>query len=283
MFSIQRIDKRKYWKDFNFYKEHWSIIIFIPAFLGGFFQISRLYLLDPSFIRFFSVQQVIPDGLFVLFIITLSFLIFIFFNNIFIKKEKVNIGWNIKNIYKNIKNKLYPSIILLLISSYIHIIELFFKQDIPLFLTILQIIFEIIVTIYLGEVIFVILLLYMYKNINPNSFLTKDERGRLFDNFVASRKWYIIFFSFILPIILLLICYFSTAFSKLYNQVNKLPETINEKIFLKKVNENLKLDGKLTIEYYNGTYIFIKIKKDTDQYLILKGESFINLIDKDEK
>ncbi|HCA5259917.1 TPA: hypothetical protein MW256_002075, partial [Acinetobacter baumannii] len=107
--------------------------------------------------------------------------------------------------------------------------------------------------------------------------------GRLFDNFVASRKWYIIFFSFILPIILLLICYFSTAFSKLYNQVNKLPETINEKIFLKKVNENLKLNGKLTIEYYNGTYIFIKIKKDTDQYLILKGESFINLIDKDEK
>ncbi|MFT2115388.1 hypothetical protein ACMS9R_13795, partial [Acinetobacter baumannii] len=171
----------------------------------------------------------------------------------------------------------------LLISSYIHIIELFFKQDIPLFLTILQIIFEIIVTIYLGEVIFVILLLYMYKNIDPNSFLTKDERGRLFDNFVASRKWYIIFFSFILPIILLLICYFSTAFSKLYNQVNKLPETINEKFFLKKVNENLKLDGKLTIEYYNGTYIFIKIKKDTDQYLILKGESFINLIDKDEK
>ncbi|XZW38023.1 hypothetical protein ACT4WW_07435 [Acinetobacter baumannii] len=234
MFSLERREKEVIWKDLDFYKEHWSIIIFIPAFLGGFFQISRLYLLDPSFIRFFSVQQVIPDGLFILFIITLSFLIFILFNNIFIKKEKVKIGWNIKNIYKNIKNKLYPSLALLLISSYIHIIELFFKQDIPLFLTILQIIFEVIVTIYLGEVIFIILLLYMYKNIDPESLLTKDEKDKLFDTFIVSRIWYIILFSFILPIISLLILYFSTAFSKLYTQVNKLPETTNEKIFFKK-------------------------------------------------
>ncbi|MDV7383463.1 hypothetical protein R4608_04430 [Acinetobacter baumannii] len=283
MFSLEPQKKKTFWKEIDFYKEHWSIIIFIPAFLGGFFQISRLYLLDPSFIRFFSVQQVIPDGLFILFIIALSFLIFTLFNKLFIEKEKVNIGWNIKNIYKNIKNKLHPSLALFLISSYIHLIELVFKQNIPLFLTILQIIFEIIVTIYLVEVFFIILLLFMYKNIDPESLLTKDDKDKLFDNFIVSRVWYAILFLFILPIVSLLILYFSTAFSKLYTQVNKLPETTNEKIFLNKVNENLKLDGKLTIEYYNGTYIFIKIKKDTNQYLILKGESFINLIDKDEK
>ncbi|HAV6241301.1 TPA: hypothetical protein JI306_10820, partial [Acinetobacter baumannii] len=117
MFSLEPQKKKTFWKEIDFYKEHWSIIIFIPAFLGGFFQISRLYLLDPSFIRFFSVQQVIPDGLFILFIIALSFLIFTLFNKLFIEKEKVNIGWNIKNIYKNIKNKLHPSLALFLISS----------------------------------------------------------------------------------------------------------------------------------------------------------------------
>jgi len=37
------------------------------------------------------------------------------------------------------------------------------------------------------------------------------------------------------------------------------------------------------IEYYNGSYIFIKVNNKADQYLILKGESFINLIGKDEK
>ncbi|MCA4173150.1 hypothetical protein LDY27_08850, partial [Acinetobacter baumannii] len=192
MFSLEPQKKKTFWKEIDFYKEHWSIIIFIPAFLGGFFQISRLYLLDPSFIRFFSVQQVIPDGLFILFIIALSFLIFTLFNKLFIEKEKVNIGWNIKNIYKNIKNKLHPSLALFLISSYIHFIELVFKQNIPLFLTILQIIFEIIVTIYLVEVFFIILLLFMYKNIDPESLLTKDDKDKLFDNFIVSRVWYAI-------------------------------------------------------------------------------------------
>ncbi|KMV08129.1 putative membrane protein [Acinetobacter baumannii] len=283
MFSLERQKKEVIWKDLEFYKEHWSIIIFIPAFLGGFFQISRLYLLDPSFIRFFSVQQVIPDGLFILFIITLSFLLFTIFNRLFTSEENINIGWNIKNIHKNIKNKLYPSLALLFLSSYIHVIELLFNQNIPLFLTILQIIFEIITTIYLGEVIFIILSLYIYKNIKPNSIPTKDDKNKLFESFFSSRTWNILSYLLLLPIVLLLILYFSTTFSKIYTQVNKLPKTTNEKIFLSKVHESLKLDGKLTIEYYNGTYIFIKIKKNTDQYLILKGESFINLIDKDEK
>ncbi|MCA4283128.1 hypothetical protein LDX80_20410, partial [Acinetobacter baumannii] len=119
--------------------------------------------------------------------------------------------------------------------------------------------------------------------IKPNSIPTKDDKNKLFESFFSSRTWNILSYLLLLPIVLLLILYFSTTFSKIYTQVNKLPKTTNEKIFLNKVHESLKLDGKLTIEYYNGTYIFIKIKKNTDQYLILKGESFINLIDKDEK
>lgn len=283
MFSIQRKDKKPYWKQLDFYKENWSIIIFLPAFLGGFIQLSRLYLLDPSFIRFFSAQQVIPDGLFIIFIISLSVIIFQIFKRVFTTKEKLEIGWNFKNIHKNIKNKLYPSFILLLMSGYLYFIDLFLKKEIPLFLSIMQFICEVLCAIYLSEVIFIIFSLYALKNINLKSLSLEKDKKKAVENFTSSNIWYIFLPFVILPTFILLSLHFSSGFLKFYTQVNKLPKTINESIYLNRVKEKLNINEKLNIEYYNGNYIFIKVNNNKDQYLILKGESFISIIDKDEK
>ncbi|HCA5311569.1 TPA: hypothetical protein MW274_003677, partial [Acinetobacter baumannii] len=124
---------------------------------------------------------------------------------------------------------------------------------------------------------------YIFRNLDRKHSPTNSEKAELVSKFFDSTKWYLILIFIIVPIILLLWVYFSTGILIFYNQVNKLPPTTNEVIFLKKVRDNLKIDGSLNIEYYNGSYIFIKVNNKADQYLILKGESFINLIDKDEK
>lgn len=56
----------------NFTKENFNIIVVIPAILGGIWQIIELYNISPSFVRFFSISQIIPDGIILLLIILLA-------------------------------------------------------------------------------------------------------------------------------------------------------------------------------------------------------------------
>jgi hypothetical protein len=60
-------------KIFSKVKENWSIILFIAPFLGGCLQIYELSSISFSFIRFFSVSQLIADG-----ILVLVFVVFVF-------------------------------------------------------------------------------------------------------------------------------------------------------------------------------------------------------------
>ena len=50
----------------NFYtliKENIALIVVIPSILGGLEQLLMLFMIQPEMVRFFSVSQVIPDGL----------------------------------------------------------------------------------------------------------------------------------------------------------------------------------------------------------------------------
>ena len=60
-------------------KENLSFLVIIPTLIGGLFQLIKLASLDTSYIRFFSVSQVIADGLTVLFCIILVGLLIGFF------------------------------------------------------------------------------------------------------------------------------------------------------------------------------------------------------------
>lgn len=74
-------------KEIKFYL---PILLIIPPVLGGLWQLLELFRIDPSFVRFFSVTQLLPDGLLMLPIVIslLSFLLIPYtymLNHIFIK------------------------------------------------------------------------------------------------------------------------------------------------------------------------------------------------------
>ena len=63
-----------------------SLIILLPTFLGGIWQLLELSSISTSFIRFFSISQLIPDGLLILFIFIIIYISVIVSFNMFGKK-----------------------------------------------------------------------------------------------------------------------------------------------------------------------------------------------------
>lgn len=72
-------------KVLDYIKENINILILIPTVLGGFWQLLELVRIEISFIRFFSLTQVVSDGLVIMFLL----LIFAFINlGVFLKEKK---------------------------------------------------------------------------------------------------------------------------------------------------------------------------------------------------
>ncbi|MCX2427560.1 hypothetical protein OQ601_10415 [Acinetobacter baumannii] len=285
MFSLEPQKKIAFWKELDFYKEHWSIIIFIPAFLGGIFQIFKLYSIDPSFIRFFSVEQVIPDGLFISFIILTGFLCYLLFHNLYKFNFKLEFGWNIKNVFLNIKDRLALLILLGVLLFYIYISEPIFNEPTPFIFLTIQLVFEILALFCIVEIIFVIILLFILKNSKDKQNPTDEERKIAINRLFNTHNTEVVIPLILLPLVIIFSLYFIQKISTIYSKVNTLPPTKNEQIFLTKTKKALNLNNDVSIEYYNGKYIFLKIteEKGKEKLLILKGESYINLIDKDDK
>ena len=61
---------------YNRYKEYLPLFSLAPIIIGGFWQILELAFISPAYIRFFSVSQLIPDGLVILFIFSILGAIF---------------------------------------------------------------------------------------------------------------------------------------------------------------------------------------------------------------
>ncbi|QZK90687.1 hypothetical protein K5V07_09360 [Flavobacterium sp. CHNK8] len=53
----------------DFLKDNLNIIIVVPAFIGGLWQLLELLNISIAFVRFFSISQIVSDGLLVLYII----------------------------------------------------------------------------------------------------------------------------------------------------------------------------------------------------------------------
>ncbi|EKU38708.1 MULTISPECIES: hypothetical protein [Acinetobacter] len=285
MFSLEPQKKKPFWKEMDFYKEHWSIIVFIPALLGGIFQIFKLYSIDPSFVRFFAVEQVIPDGLFISFIISFSFLCYLVIYKYYNFDMKIKYGWSFKNIIYNIRNRFVVLLILGVCIIYIYLIEPIFKETTPFLFTIIQFVAELFSLYYFYEILSIITILYILRNFSDNNKPTKTERQIAIDNYFNNLNFNF-FVLLILSLLTILVIFFILfKIFIIYSKINTLPQTKNEEIFLNKIQSTFQISHDLKIEYYNGKYIFIKIteKNHKEDFLILKGESFVNLIDKDEK
>ena len=62
----------------EFIKSNLNLIILIPTILGGLWQLFELSSISISFIRFFSVSQIIPDGILLLTFISIIFIAYRF-------------------------------------------------------------------------------------------------------------------------------------------------------------------------------------------------------------
>jgi len=78
-------------------KNNLALIILIPTILGGLWQIVELSKMSVSFIRFFSVTQLLPDGLLMLFILISLYIVYYFGS---LNKYKINFDKKIMIIHK---------------------------------------------------------------------------------------------------------------------------------------------------------------------------------------
>lgn len=84
----------------KFIKDYISIIVILPAFIGGLWQIIELANISMPFIRFFSISQIVPDGLLILCFFVIAFIPIIFawyFDDMFYIKEMKTKNINEKN------------------------------------------------------------------------------------------------------------------------------------------------------------------------------------------
>jgi hypothetical protein len=65
-------------KTLELIKSNLNLILLIPTVMGGLWQLFELQAINTSFIRFFSITQVIADGLLILFVFSIIYLSFRF-------------------------------------------------------------------------------------------------------------------------------------------------------------------------------------------------------------
>ncbi|HSD14510.1 MAG TPA: hypothetical protein VLB74_07670, partial [Flavobacterium sp.] len=109
-------------KSLDSINQYLSLIIIVPALLGGLWQIIELSRISFSFIRFFSVSQIIPDGLLILlFVLTfgVSSLILIWFIERYSKQ---------KSDLKNEKENRLHGIIFILLFIVCCVVIFFFNK-----------------------------------------------------------------------------------------------------------------------------------------------------------
>ena len=87
---------------YNKLKENYGMIAIIVSFLGGIWQLIQLSIISPQLIRFFSISQLVADGLLItllIFISSFPLVIFLFagYEAYYVGSKKEE---NIKNIFR---------------------------------------------------------------------------------------------------------------------------------------------------------------------------------------
>lgn len=96
----------------KFVKKNLSFILIIPTFLGGIWQIIELSSISISFIRFFSVTQLVSDGLLIIVVIFPWIFGYFIFNILYQQMKK-----DFKKERENKKDKIYTVVIIFVVIS----------------------------------------------------------------------------------------------------------------------------------------------------------------------
>ena len=240
-------------KFLDFLKEYLSIILIIPTLIGGLYQIINIiYYFGFPYVRFFSVAQVIPDGILVgIFIIYFS-LIVLFFKEIlkFFSNNIDNIG--------GVKFNIFQLVVLLLmlilfswrfIKSQSETVIALIMTDffwLSLIILILCIIFVIVINLTIGNI--------EYK---------------------TSRVLYWVF-------LIAYIGYFSTEFEEKILIVNEKiirdDQFYNPDILINRISEKNQTIN-VSLLYANRDYLFFSIKKDGNKKILVEDAKKLTSLD----
>ncbi|EXB27904.1 hypothetical protein J537_0528 [Acinetobacter baumannii 1437282] len=283
MFSIENFnnkDQKPWWKSFDFYKDNWTFLVFIPTAVGGLIQLIQLLSMDPSFVRFFAVEQVIPDGLLFVFLSLFCIGLALGLKKAYMPHEKINIGYNFKNIVKSIQRPVVISFCLIIILSFKKFYENDMNESVIFYLFLVSV--KVVLFFLILEIIFILRYLHFFRGLTREQvkfelkrfdqhyyefFKIKELKGVLFYSFLSFGSLFYILFTMV----------------NVYKRVTTFDKLANEKIIISMVQNKYKTKENLSIKYYNGKYIFIRsVNNKYEEFIVLKGEALVDIL-KDEK
>ncbi|MCL9805828.1 hypothetical protein NAT51_12835 [Flavobacterium amniphilum] len=224
----------------KFLQDNINVIILIPTVLGGFWQLIELLRIDTSFVRFFSITQVISDGLIILFLLICFYLIYLYV----FKIEDLNLNDDkakVKPPYENIFVK-YILLILFLAMLGICIWSTNFDK--------------------ISTSSFFFLLFFFIV-------CTKVYRDILLHHFGNDSYKYINVTVFIL---FALFIHFSDLFFKHFHKMYYVPFNLKNTKYIECYIDKKKNEFELL--YFNDKFIFVQIKKTQEIEIINFEEMF---------
>jgi len=268
--------KKNWVKKIDFLKEYLSVILLVPTLLGGFWQLIELSSISTAYIRFFSITQVIPDGLLILFIISCII------GSLYLSKHLIK--WS--PFAKSKNNTWKSTIIIMTLLSIAYIImgfEVYYGIIEYGFLRISDIILIIIMgSFYIGA--FALLL--------PESFLkklkTKDENEKSLEEKSVKKEddvpeWKTLLTGLlalgILVLIFRIFIYFLLIIGALRKSFIETENLVNIENLKKEINKsNVDREFKEII-YFNDKYLFIDLRDSTNtKYIkIYKTEKIFDI------
>lgn len=229
----------------NFIKNNKTLILFIPTILGGIWQFLELYSIDTIYIRFFSITQLISDGLVILFV-TLPLLLFYYL--------LLYIGANYNKVFRknafNFNRYIFVLIFLFSLLIVVGTMISVFMEYVVISESIMEISNAIGISLMLA---FYLGVFNLSSNKIRSGFLDKKKRIKIlmnFDLFIFMIKSFTMFFLFI--VLLTLIKLISSNYSFPEDSLN-----INNVYSLLETDYNLE-SKKCKIAYMNDTYTFIE-------------------------
>lgn len=232
-------------------KDNLSLIILVPTILGGIYQVVNiLTIIGLPYIRFFSISQVVPDGLMILVSLCISLLIF------FIFKFYINGYFNKRNgeidhVFRNtLKTSIMYITLSLIVVSLLFLYKYFFYPKNISFAEdrILNYVIILLFLFYFNIMLHNFIILVNYIGINF---------GKISNGFKVKSEVLLTFFAIFFVVLLM------REIGSWNNYINHLDNFSNIEVFSKKYGNSAKF------LYMNRDYAFYEITNDQGKAKIL--------------
>lgn len=246
-------------------KDYQTLILVVPAIAGGIYQIYMiLSILGFSYLRYFSVAQVIPDGLIALFFF--GMLLIIYTSISYLSRILVVLG----NLSDGFKIKfLLPAMFFFTSSA----LWLMWSTDISEYANI---------TKFLGD-LFILLAVYLSFTLSLYLFIeffydVFATAGELQDIVISTFRYCIYFLLFIIVFIDV-----PGAFKELNSEINENSNFYNFQKLATKVEKEYNLDRAPKHVYANKDYIFYPVNHNEKTHFIAVDTKELTAFESDDK